>query len=58
MRSTSVLRGGKPPVAESQEGTYKEATAASSWFRLGCIDEGAYCSGSFIGLRLRVRAVD
>ncbi len=39
-----------------EEGTYREATAASSWFALGCIDEGAYCSGHVVELRLRVRA--
>ena len=26
------------------------------WFALGCIDEGAYCSGHVVELRLRVRA--
>jgi hypothetical protein len=38
------------------EGSYKEVTASSSWFALGCIDDSAYCSGAFVEQRLRLHA--
>ena len=39
-----------------EQGSYKDATASSSWFALGCIDDGDYCSGAFAEQRLRLHA--
>jgi Family of unknown function (DUF6299) len=39
-----------------EEGTYKAGKAASTWFAFGCIDDGQYCSGSVVEVRVEIQA--
>ena len=44
-------------VVEPDEGTFKEGKPATTWFAFGCIDQGDYCSGHVVELRLQIGAV-
>ena len=43
-------------VVVPEEGTFKEGKPATTWFAFGCIDQGEYCSGRVVDVKLRIVA--